>query len=154
MRSAEECAWKVLTPYDPREGIGLKEAAARAGKSETTLRNWCVQHGLGRRVGGGVWIVSKVALAISLDDDRPALAAYLACDRSSAIALAALEGNGENRSEKSEAINFRMAALCSGPVSAKETKKEAANAGISQNPSAAPGNPKVAVTRTRNAHVD
>jgi hypothetical protein len=30
MRSAEGCVWKVLTPYDPREGIGLKEAAVRS----------------------------------------------------------------------------------------------------------------------------
>src|SRR5437660_1429582 len=83
MRSPEGSNPKVLTPYDPREGIALKEAAARAGKSETTLRNWCVQHGLGRRVGGGVWVVSKVALAMFLDDDRRALAAYQAGDRSS-----------------------------------------------------------------------
>src|ERR1700682_2411134 len=59
----EETPFKVLTPYDPREGIGLKEAAARAGKSETTLRNWCVQHGLGRRVGGGVWVANKALRA-------------------------------------------------------------------------------------------
>ena len=27
-----------------------------------TIRNWCIEHGIGRRVGGGPWIVSKVAL--------------------------------------------------------------------------------------------
>lgn len=85
MRSAEASAWRVLTPYDPREGISLAVAAKRAGKSETTLRNWCVQHGLGRRVGGGVWVVSQVALAMFLDDDRIALVAYLAGDRSSSL---------------------------------------------------------------------
>jgi len=42
MRSAEDSPWEVLTPYDPREGISLAVAAKRAGKSETTLRNWCV----------------------------------------------------------------------------------------------------------------
>jgi hypothetical protein len=78
MRSAEKSHLKVLTPYDPREGISLAAAANRAGKSESTLRNWCVQHGLGRRVGGGVWVVSQVALAMFLDDDRNALVAYLA----------------------------------------------------------------------------
>jgi hypothetical protein len=72
MRSAEKSHLKVLTPYDPREGISLAVAANRAGKSESTLRNWCVQHGLGRRVGGGVWVVSQVALAMFLDDDRNA----------------------------------------------------------------------------------
>ena len=83
MQSAEETAWKVLTPYDPREGISLATAAKRAGKSETTIRNWCVQHGLGRRVGGGVWVVSQVALAMFLDGDVAALAGYHAGDLSS-----------------------------------------------------------------------
>jgi putative DNA primase/helicase len=46
-------------------------------------------------------------------------------------ALAALDGNSENRSEKSEAIDFLMDALGNGPVSAKDMKKEAAGAGIS-----------------------
>ncbi len=85
MRPSEESQWKVLTPYDPREGISLAVAAKRAGKSETTLRNWCVQHGLGRRVGGGVWVVSQVALAMFLDGDQAALAAYLSGDRSGGL---------------------------------------------------------------------
>jgi hypothetical protein len=72
----------VLVPYDVREGIDLAGAAKRAGKSQTTIRNWCNQHGLGRRVGGGVWVVSKVALAMHLDGDDKALAAYLSGDRS------------------------------------------------------------------------
>ena len=38
MQSAEETTWRVLTPYDPREGISLAMAAKRAGKSETTIR--------------------------------------------------------------------------------------------------------------------
>jgi putative DNA primase/helicase len=46
-------------------------------------------------------------------------------------ALAALDANSENRSEKSEAIDFLVDALRSGPVSAKDMKKEAAGAGIS-----------------------
>ena len=85
MRSPEDSHLKVLTPYDLREGISLKKAADRAGKSETTLRNWCMQYGLGRRVGGGVWVVSNVALAMFLDDDRIALTAYLSGDRSSSL---------------------------------------------------------------------
>jgi hypothetical protein len=83
MRRPEETIWRVLVPFDVREGIDLRVAANRAGKSETTIRNWCVQHGLGRRVGGGVWVVSKVALAMHLDSDADALSAYLAGDRSS-----------------------------------------------------------------------
>jgi hypothetical protein len=85
MRTPEDSYLEVLTPYNPREGISLKEAAARAGKSERTLRNWCVQHGPGRHVGGGVWVVSKVALAVFLDGGRRALASYLAGDRSSSL---------------------------------------------------------------------
>lgn len=85
MQSAEETTWRVLTPYDPREGISLATAAKRAGKSETTIRNWCPQHGLGRRVGGGVWVVSQVALAMFLDGDMAALAAYHSGDYSSSV---------------------------------------------------------------------
>lgn len=85
MRSAEETDLHILRPFDHREGISLKDAAKRAGKSETTLRNWCTEHGIGRRVGGGVWVVSKVALAMFLDDDRKALSMYLAGDRSSPL---------------------------------------------------------------------
>lgn len=84
MHPAEETTWRVLTPYDPREGISLAMAAKRAGKSETTIRNWCPQHGLGRRVGGGVWVVSQVALAMFLDGDMAALAAYHSGDRMNA----------------------------------------------------------------------
>ena len=82
MRAAEESCWQVLKPFDRREGISLAQAAERAGKSESTVRSWCVQNGLGRKVGG-VWVVSKVALTMFLDGDRKALASYLAGDRSS-----------------------------------------------------------------------
>jgi hypothetical protein len=44
---------QILCPFDKRECITLKQAADIAGKSESTLRGWCEQHGLGRRVGGG-----------------------------------------------------------------------------------------------------
>jgi hypothetical protein len=72
----------TLIPYDKREGIPLNVAAERAGKSPGTIRNWCIEHGIGRRVGGGQWIVSKVALAMFLDDDGEALRSYKAGDRS------------------------------------------------------------------------
>jgi hypothetical protein len=38
-------------------------------------------HGLGRRVGGGPWLVSKVGLAMFLDGDAKALRAYHSGDR-------------------------------------------------------------------------
>lgn len=74
---------KILCPFDKRECLSLKEAADIAGKSESTLRCWCEEHGLGRRIGGGTWSVSKVALAMFLDGDERALAAYHAGDRTS-----------------------------------------------------------------------
>ena len=74
---------KILVPYDKRECISLKEAADIAGRSESAMRNWCDEYGLGRRIGGGPWSVSKAALAMFLDDDLKALRAYHAGDRTS-----------------------------------------------------------------------
>jgi hypothetical protein len=71
----------VLVPYDRREGMTLRDAAKLAGKSEGTVRTWCQQHDIGRRVAGGPWCVSTVALAMLLDGNADALAAYLAGDR-------------------------------------------------------------------------
>jgi hypothetical protein len=85
MRPAEPQVCLTLIPYDKREGFSLGEAADLAGKSVGTIRNWCLQHGIGRRVGGGTWVVSKVAFAMFLDDDMVALAAYQSGDRSSPL---------------------------------------------------------------------
>jgi hypothetical protein len=79
---------KVLWPFDKRECLSLKEAAAIAGKSESTMRTWSDQFALGRRVGGGTWSVSKVALAMFLDGDFKALRAYHEGDRTSEIVAA------------------------------------------------------------------
>jgi putative DNA primase/helicase len=46
-------------------------------------------------------------------------------------ALAALSAHGENKSEKSEAIEFLKETLKAGPMAAKDVKKEAYDAGIS-----------------------
>jgi hypothetical protein len=73
----------VLTPYDPKEGLTLKEAAGRAGRSPGTIRNWCEGEGLGRRIGGK-WCVSKVALEMYLDGETGALTRYLEGDRQAA----------------------------------------------------------------------
>jgi hypothetical protein len=67
---------RTLVPYAAEEKISIKRAAQIAGMSERTLRNWCVEHGIGRRIAGGAWAVSKVALAIFLDGDLEVLAAY------------------------------------------------------------------------------
>ena len=72
----------ILYPFDKRECISLKEAACIAGKSKYTMRGWCGVHELGRRVGGGKWCVSQVALAMFLDGNFTALQAYHAGDGS------------------------------------------------------------------------
>jgi hypothetical protein len=72
---------KVLWPFDKRECLSLKQASAIANKSESTMRVWCDQFGLGRRVGGGTWSVSRIALAMFLDGDVKALRAYHDGDR-------------------------------------------------------------------------
>ena len=46
-------------------------------------------------------------------------------------ALAALSAQGENKSEKSEAVEFLKQLLTAGPMAAKYVKKEASDAGIS-----------------------
>jgi hypothetical protein len=51
---------RTLVPFDGEERISVKEAAAIARKSERTIRNWGVVHGIARRVGGGPWMVSLV----------------------------------------------------------------------------------------------
>jgi hypothetical protein len=74
---------KILQPFDKRECISLKEAADIVGRSASTMRNWCDEYGLGRRIGGGPWSVSRPALLMHLDGDREALRAYHAGDRTS-----------------------------------------------------------------------
>jgi hypothetical protein len=66
---------RFFSPFDRRECIYLKDAAAMA------------EHGLGRRIGGGTWAVSKVALAMFLDGDLRALRAYHAGDRTSELVV-------------------------------------------------------------------
>jgi hypothetical protein len=73
----------VLVPFDKREGLSLSAAAKVAGKSEGTLRSWAKKYCLGRRVGEGSWVISKVALQMRLDGNAAALRAYHAGDRQS-----------------------------------------------------------------------
>jgi hypothetical protein len=94
MRPPEPQSRLVLIPYDPREGISLNEATALTGKKVGTIRNWCVQHHLGRRVGGGTWVVSKVALAMFLDGDMKALRAYHGGERTDPCVIAYFERLG------------------------------------------------------------
>ena len=74
---------RCLIPFDRREGMTTAEAASVAGRTERCIRLWCVEHEIGRRVAGGPWLVSRVALAMFLDGNATALRAYLAGDRRS-----------------------------------------------------------------------
>jgi hypothetical protein len=66
---------RTLVPFAKEERISAKEAAEIAGNSERTIRNWILDHGIGRRIGGRL-AVSRVALTIFLNGDLEALAAY------------------------------------------------------------------------------
>jgi hypothetical protein len=77
---------QVLIPWNAREAICVTEAAKIAGCSLVTVRTWASLHGLGRRVGGR-WMLSRVALAMYLDGDTRALAAYLQGDRESELVV-------------------------------------------------------------------
>jgi hypothetical protein len=75
-RSEDAQPLRTLVPFANEEGISVGEAAAIAGKSERTIRMWCVEHGIGRRIAGGTWAVSQAALTMLLDGDLATLAAY------------------------------------------------------------------------------
>jgi hypothetical protein len=71
---------KILIPFRLDESISLKDAAVIAGKCERTLQLWCARYGVGRRIGW-CWYVSRVALAMHMDGNKEALAAYHAGTR-------------------------------------------------------------------------
>jgi hypothetical protein len=83
MRKPEGNFPNCLKPHIRGEVISIREAMKIAGRSESTIRNWCNQRGIGRRIVGGKWDISRVALAMLLDSDASALRAYLAGDRTS-----------------------------------------------------------------------
>ena len=72
----------VLIPFDLEEALTIREAARIAGRRPVTVREWAANYDIGRRVCGR-WMVSRVALAMHLDNDRNALTAYLMGDRES-----------------------------------------------------------------------
>ena len=77
MRSAPQ----VLIPWNPAEAITVAQAAAIARKSARTVRDWAAQYDIGRRVVGGDWMLSRVALLMLLEGNTAALTAYLRGDR-------------------------------------------------------------------------
>lgn len=81
MRQPEGNFPNCLRPHIRGEAISVKKATEIAGRSESTIRNWSNQRGIGRRIAGGKWDISRVALAMLLDGDQSALKLYLAGDR-------------------------------------------------------------------------
>jgi hypothetical protein len=73
-----------LDPFDPREAVTTKHAAGIVGKPDRTVHRWCVDRGIGRRIGPRIWAVSVPALWMVADRDDGTLKAYLAGDRESA----------------------------------------------------------------------
>ncbi len=69
-------ATRVLIPFEIREALTLRAAADIAGRTPRHIQNLCILHGIGRQVLGNRWLVSRVALAMLLEDDTDALAAY------------------------------------------------------------------------------
>jgi hypothetical protein len=72
-----ELAANCLRPYDAREALTVHQAAAIAGRSAGTIRNWVDAYCIGRRIVGGKIAVSRIAMAMLLDGDLKALACYL-----------------------------------------------------------------------------
>jgi hypothetical protein len=84
----------VLVPYDPREALPVKKAVEQTGRKQSTLRNWCERFPIARRIAGGNWQISCVALRMLLDGDMEALAAYSTGDRASPRVAAYFERLG------------------------------------------------------------
>jgi hypothetical protein len=83
MREPEGNFPNCLKPHIRGEAISVKEAMKIAGRSESTVRNWSKERGIGRRIAGGKWDISRVALTMLLDGDEVALKLYLTGDRTS-----------------------------------------------------------------------
>jgi hypothetical protein len=91
----------VMVPFDERESISIAMAAKLSGKAPNTIRSWAEQYGIGRKIGGA-WHISRVALQIFLDGDKPALAAYHAGDRTDSAVRSYFERAGCGVLQKSQ----------------------------------------------------
>ena len=71
--------WSPSIPGKPSQWL---EAAKKAGKSDSTVRAWCLNHGIARRVVDGH---CRVALQMLVDGNKEALRAYHKGDRASPL---------------------------------------------------------------------
>ena len=69
-----------LVPYRSDLALTLREASTRAGRSDNTVRAWCMAHGLGRKIGHA-WAIDAAALELFLAGQNDALERYLSGDR-------------------------------------------------------------------------
>jgi hypothetical protein len=66
----------VLVPFDPREAMTVDAAAKIAGRNARTIRNWCIESGIGRRMAGGPWAISRPLFFMFIEDKRRELTDY------------------------------------------------------------------------------
>jgi hypothetical protein len=90
---------KVLTNFDAREALSLKQAASIAGRSIETLREWAAMRDIGRKIGGR-WMISHPCLLMYLESDAKALKAYWQGDRSSPLVSQYFSRAGLSASQK------------------------------------------------------
>lgn len=83
----------VLSPFDPREALTVHKAAKRATVTVGTIRNWCRDHMIGRKIGGS-FRVSAVALHMYMDGNHAALKLYHAGDRANDVVRAYFNAAG------------------------------------------------------------
>ena len=79
---------RVLIPYDPTspEVLTVGQAAALSGCSTSTIRRMVEVHHIGRKIRPGCTRISRAALFMAVENDRPALEAYLAGERGGVVA--------------------------------------------------------------------
>lgn len=78
---------RVLIPWNPAEAMTVTEAAAFARRNPRTMREWAAKFDIGRRIAGE-WVISRVALLMWLENDTPALSAYLMGEREAELVAA------------------------------------------------------------------
>ena len=69
-----------LVPFRLDLVMSLADASERSGRAINTVRTWCAQHHLGRKVGG-TWHIDAIAFELYVDGRFDALERYLNGDR-------------------------------------------------------------------------
>jgi hypothetical protein len=66
----------ALVPFDPREAMTVEAAAKIAGRDTRTIRYWCAASGIGRRIAGGHWAVSRPLFFMRIENRHRELAVF------------------------------------------------------------------------------